>query len=161
MSDAPKAVHVIFRVGGEAFGLPVSVVNSIIRYEQPTPVPHSNQGILGVINLRGRVIPVIDVPHRLRGSALTPCATTRIVVASGSRGQVGLAVDSANEVIEFDAEAVSPVPEGVVFAGAERSMTGVIERNGELVVLLDLNEVVPVDATVTEGGQTEEGEPDV
>lgn len=135
---------VIFELGGERYGLPVGGVSSIIRYEDATPVPRAADSVLGVINLRGRVIPVIDLGARFSGDPFRPGPTSRIVVAEAESGPVGIAVDSASEVVTFSSEEIRPVPEGVLDQRTARAFTGVVERSeGKLVILLDLNHAVP------------------
>jgi len=135
--------YVLFRLGDEEYGLPVTSVNSIIRYEEATPVPRSPEAVLGVINLRGRVIPVIDLMRRFRGTSFVPGPTSRIVVAEGSSGPVGVAVDAASEVTVIESELIKPVPEGTLGSDTARAFAGVVERDGSLVILLDLDEAVP------------------
>lgn len=142
MSATPDS-YVIFHLGDEEYGLPVACVNSIIRYEEATPVPRAPVGVLGVINLRGRVIPVVDLLFRFAGRPFDPGPTARIVVAEGASGLVGVAVDAASEVTTFDAELVRAVPEGVLVAETNRAFTGVVERDGQLVILVDLDQAVP------------------
>ncbi len=140
---AAESSFVIFRLGAEEYGLPVTSVHSIIRYEQATPVPRSPEAVLGVINLRGRVVPVVDLMRRFKGRPFEPGPLSRIVIAEGASGVVGVAVDFANEVSEFPPEACRPVPEGVLSADTSRAFKGVVERDGSLVILLDLDEAVP------------------
>lgn len=144
--------YVIFAVGSERYGLPVDVVSGIIRYTEPTPVPHAAPSVTGVINLRGRVIPVVDLASRFLGEPMVPQATSRIVVAECESGPVGLAVDSANEVTALAEEHVRPVPDGVLQQANARAFQGVVEREeGELVILLDLNHAVPNAVPVRDG----------
>lgn len=143
MAEKIGFAYVVFRLGGEEYALPVTAVNSIIRYEDATPVPRAPQGVLGVINLRGRVMPVVDLRHRFSGTPFEPGPMSRIVVAEGAAGPVGVAVDSANEVTEFAPEALKPVPEGVLSPETARAFSGVVERGGSLVIVLDLDEAVP------------------
>jgi len=135
--------YVVFRLGTEEYGLPVATVNSIIRYEEATPVPRAPASVLGVINLRGRIVPVVDLKMRFSGQPFAPEPQSRIVVAEGAAGPVGVAVDAANEVVEFADADLQPVPEGVLAAETARAFTGVVERDGSLVILLDLDEAVP------------------
>jgi len=134
---------VLFRLGQEEFGLPVTSVVSIIRYEPPTNVPRSTDAVLGVINLRGRVIPVVDLAQRFSGTPFVPGPTSRIIVAEGSSGPLGVAVDAASEVTTFSEDEIKLIPEGVVGAEAARSFSGMVERSGGLVMLLDLEEALP------------------
>lgn len=134
---------VLFRLGAEQFGLPVASVVSIIRYEPPTHVPRAPAVVLGVINLRGRVIPVLDLRLRFAGEPFVPGPMSRIIVAEGLSGVLGVAVDTASEVASFDEDDIKIVPEGVVGAEAARAFVGMIERSGGLVMLLDLEEALP------------------
>jgi purine-binding chemotaxis protein CheW len=134
---------VVFRIGAEEYGLPVASVNSIIRYEAATPVPRAPESVLGVINLRGSVIPVVDLMRRFTGAPFAPGPMSRIVIAEGSAGAVGLAVDAANEVSQFPEELRKPVPEGVLSPETARAFCAVVERGDSIVILLDLDEAVP------------------
>lgn len=135
--------YVVFKVGSEGFALPVASVSSIIRYEPTTPVPRAPQSVLGVVNIRGRVIPVVDVARRFNGVPFVPASTARIIIAEGAVGPVGLAVDAACEVVEVPQESIRPVPDGALSSETVRAFTGVVERDGELIVLIDLDEAVP------------------
>jgi purine-binding chemotaxis protein CheW len=147
---------VVFRLGAELYGVPVEGINSIIRYEMSTPVPRSPQSVLGVINLRGRVIPVIDLGHRFSGAEFVATGQSRIVVADTESGLVGLAVDEANEVVELSAESFRPIPEGVLAAETSKAFTGVAERDDSLIILLDLEETIPHGANITGGSDVDE-----
>lgn len=161
MMSSADSMHIIFRIGSESFGLPVSAVSSIIRYEEATSVPRTQPGVLGVINIRGRVVPVIDAAQRLQRTPFVPSASSRIIVAVSRMGQVGLAVDSATEVTRIAPESILPVPEGVLTASAAHAMTGVVEHAGELVVLLELDEVIPSTSFDDAEAGSQEGESDV
>lgn len=143
MADTTGAGYVIFRLGDEEYGLPVEIVNSIIRYEAATPVPRAPDAVLGVINLRGRVVPVVDLRRRFRGEDFEPGPASRIVVADGAAGPVGIAVDAANEVTSIENEALRPVPEGVLAPETARAFRAVVERDGSLIILLELDEAIP------------------
>lgn len=141
---ATTASYVIFRLGGEEYGLPVERVSGIIRFEPATPVPRAPRAVLGVINLRGRVIPVVDLRLRFSGVPFEETSTSRIVVSEGDAGPVGIVVDSASEVASFATESVRPVPDGVLAQDTARAFIGVVERSeGELVILLDLEQAIP------------------
>lgn len=143
MADTTGSGYVIFRLGDEEYGLPVETVNSIIRYEPATPVPRAPEAVLGVINMRGRVVPVVDLRRRFRNQPFEPGPASRIVVADGIAGPVGIAVDAANEVTTIPSEALKPVPEGVLSADTARAFKAVVERDGVLVILLELDEAIP------------------
>ncbi len=143
MNAVRDSSFVIFRLGGEQYGVPVECINSIIRYEASTPVPRSPHSVMGVINLRGRVIPVIDLCHRFSGVEFVPGSQSRIVVAETASGLVGLAVDEASEVAELSKDSFRPIPDGVLAADTAKAFTGVVERDEELIIVLDLDETVP------------------
>lgn len=134
---------VIFRIGDEEYGLAIDQVRSIIRNETATPVPRSPEVVMGVINLRGQVIPVIDMARRFGREPFVPTSTSRIVVADGEAGMVGIAVDAANEVVAIPVSDIKPAPDGVLSADTADAFEGVAERNGSLVILIDLDRAVP------------------
>ena len=135
--------YVLFRLGNEEYGLPIELVSSIIRYEPATPVPHAPPSVEGVINLRGRVIPVVNLKRRLLDAPYEPTVVSRIVVAEGEGGSVGLAVDAANEVAFIAAEDVKPPPETALTPETAEAFAGVAEHNGKLVILLNLDRALP------------------
>ncbi len=134
---------VVFRLGAEEYALPIERVQSIIRYEEATPVPRAPKTVQGIINMRGVVIPVLDLSERLRGVGFTPSVTSRIIVAEASGGAVGLAVDAANEVTSFPVESIRPAPESVLTEEIMGAVEGVAEREGSLVIILDLDGAIP------------------
>ncbi len=135
--------YVLFRLGDEQYGLPIEVVSSIIRWEQATPVPHAPAAVEGVINLRGRVIPVVNLKRRLLDAPFEAGPTARIVVAEGEGGPVGLAVDAANEVATIDLAEVKPAPETALSRETVEAFEGVANHGGRLVILLNLDRALP------------------
>lgn len=162
MSAQPsKRSLVIFRVGAEEYGVAVESVSGIIRYESPTPVPRAPQSVIGVVNLRGSVVPVVDLKHRFQGEHFDATPTSRIVVSDGKTGRLGIAVDAATEVVQIAEEDIRPVPEGILSPETFRAFTGVVERDGALVILLDIDEAVPHADFASVGDGSQEGELDV
>lgn len=137
------AQYVLFHLGSEEYGLPIERVSSIIRYEPATPVPHAPASVDGVINLRGHVIPVVNLKRKLLGAEFEETSTSRIVVAEGEAGMVGLAVDAANEVATIALEEVRPAPETALSAETADAFQGVASYGGHLVILLDLDKALP------------------
>ena len=142
MSDATRQ-YVLFRVGVEEYGLPIETVSSIIRFEAATPVPRAPASVDGVIDLRGRVVPVVDLAKRLFGTAIEPEARTRIVVTEGEGGAVGLIVDEATEVATVSASEMMPPPSSALRVDVADAFEAVIHRGDRLVMLLDLDRVLP------------------
>lgn len=135
--------YVIFRLGEEEYGLPIEQVSSIIRYEPATPVPRAPRSVDGVINLRGRIIPVVNLKRKLLDQEFEPTGVSRIVVAEGEAGMVGLVVDAANEVATIDLGEVRPTPETALSAETMEAFEGVATHGARLVILLNLDRALP------------------
>jgi purine-binding chemotaxis protein CheW len=139
----PSRQYVLFRAGNEEYGLPISRVSSIIRFETVTPVPRAPRAVLGVIDLRGRVIPVVDLGLRLFGTAFEPLARSRIIVTESDQGAVGLAVDEASEVATFAPDDLMPAPVGAIAPDIADAFEAVVHLDERLVILLDLDRILP------------------
>ena len=143
MIGAGLSQYVLFRLGPEEYGLPISKVSSVIRFEPATPVPRAPASVDGVINLRGRVIPVVNLSEKLFGTEFNPTPLSRIVVAEGEAGLVGLAVDAASEVISIDPDEIMPPPETVLTTETAEAFEGVAKCDERLIILLDLDKALP------------------
>jgi purine-binding chemotaxis protein CheW len=139
----PSRQYVLFRAGTEEYGLPISLVSSIIRFETVTPVPRAPHGVLGVIDLRGRVIPVVDLGRKLFGTTFDPLPRSRIIVTEGAQGPVGLAVDGASEVATFAPDDLMPAPTAAVSPDIADAFEAVVHLGDRLVILLDLDRILP------------------
>jgi purine-binding chemotaxis protein CheW len=136
-----KDVQIVgFRIGRETFGLPISVVREIIRVPAITAVPNLPDHIEGVINLRGRIIPVIDLPKRFGVNRNEPSAKNRIVVVEVNGRSIGLIVDSASEVLRV-AQAEIEQPRDVFPESGIDFVAGVGKLKQRLVILLDLQKI--------------------
>lgn len=155
MND-PTRQYVLFHVGSEEYGVPISRVSSIIRYEEVTPVPRAPAAVQGVIDLRGRVIPVVDLGKRLFGTAFVPKAGARIIVAEAEGGSVGLSVDAANEVAAFRPEDLMPAPAAALPADIVDAFEAVVHHEQRLIILLDLDRILPRAEYELEGLKTPE-----
>lgn len=131
---------VSFRVGGEEFGLNILRVQEIIRVQQLTRVPNSPDYIEGVINLRGKVIPVIALRKRFDLAAIDPDKQTRIVVIEVNGTILGFMVDSVSEVLRIPADTVEPPPR---LGKVEREyVSGVGKLDNRLLILLDVDRLM-------------------
>jgi purine-binding chemotaxis protein CheW len=129
---------VVFELGDERYGLDIAAVYEIIRHQPITAVPQAPAFVEGVINLRGRIIPVVDLRDRfgMAGGELT--RASRIVVAEAAGTRVGLVVDGVSEVLMVPADAIEPTPE--VAAGVDAGYLRGIAKLGErLIILLELD----------------------
>ena len=129
---------VTFRIGDEEFGVDILSVQEIIRLMQITMVPHAAAFIEGVINLRGKVIPVINMRTRFSLPAVEHDANTRIVVMEFNQKIVGFLVDGVSEVLRIPASTVEPAPPVVCGIGSEY-IRGVGKLEDRLLILLDLD----------------------
>jgi purine-binding chemotaxis protein CheW len=130
-----------FRIGRETFGLPISMVREIVRVPAVTSVPNAPDYIEGVINLRGRIIPVVDLRKRFGEKVIEANKKNRIVVVELEGRTIGLMVHSASEVLKIPPSEIE-APHNVFQEGELDFITGVGKLNGRLVILLDLNRVL-------------------
>lgn len=130
-----------FRIGRETFGLPISIVREIIRVPEITAVPDAPDYVEGVINLRGRIIPVVDLRKRFGEKLLEADKKNRVVVVELERRAIGLIVNSASEVLRIPPSEIEH-PSDVFPEGELNFITGVGKLNGRLVILLDLNRML-------------------
>lgn len=130
-----------FRIGRETFGLPIAMVREIVRVPQITSVPNAPEYIEGVINLRGRIIPVVDLRKRFGDASPEPTKKNRIVVVEMGNRAIGLLVQSASEVLRLSPSEIE-APHGIFQEGEMSFITGVGKLKGRLVILLDLDRVL-------------------
>lgn len=137
-----KTLQIVgLRVGREMLGLPISVVREIVRVPEITPVPNAPEHIEGVINLRGKVIAVLDLGKRIGEAPVERNSKSRIVVVELEERLAGLLVNSASEVLRIaPSEIVAPE---IVFPNGDISyVTGVGKLLDRLIILLDLNRIL-------------------
>ena len=126
-----------FRIGNETYGVRIGSVREIVRVPEITIVPNAPEAIEGVINLRGKIIPVMDLRKRFGNVSVQPDKKNRILVVELESRLLGLIVSSASEVLKIPPSEIEPP--GTVFAEGESSyVTGVGKLKGRLIILLDL-----------------------
>ena len=108
--DTQKGKYVTFKSGNEYFGLKIQYVNEIIGYQEITAIPESEEYIKGLINLRGKIIPVIDVRLRFKQDPFEYTDRTCIIVINVNQLVVGLIVEKIAEVVEIQEENILPAP---------------------------------------------------
>lgn len=131
---------VVFLVGGESYGVAIADVQEIIRTPAITPVPRAAEHVAGVINLRGRVIPVIDLRKRFRLPPHDAGRDGRVVVMAVAGQIVGATVDSVSEVLRVPANAIEPP--AATLGGSEAHIRGIAQLEERLIVLLELERVL-------------------
>lgn len=130
-----------FRIGRETFGLPISIVREIVRVPEITSIPNAPDYIEGVINLRGRIIPVVDLRKRFGEVVINSDKRNRIIVVELESRNIGLIVNSASEVLKIPPSDIE-APHAVFQEGELNYITGVGKLRGRLVMLLDLGKIL-------------------
>ena len=132
---------VTFSIDEEEFGVNILKVQEIIRIIEITRVPRSPEFVEGVINLRGRVIPIVDLRRRFGLAAIAHDKDTRIIVIELNSLVVGFIVDAVSEVLRIPADTVEPTPP--VAAGVDSEyISGVGKLQDRLLILLDLDKLL-------------------
>jgi purine-binding chemotaxis protein CheW len=130
-----------FRVGRETFGVPISLVHEIVRVPDITAVPEAPDYVEGVINLRGRIISVIDLRKRFGEREISSNKKNRILVVEVESRMFGLIVDTASEVLKVP-EAEIDLPPNIFEEGELNYVTGVGKLRGRLIIMIDLTKIL-------------------
>lgn len=132
---------VVFQLGKELYGADISIVREVTPLQRVTRVPRTPGYIEGVTNLRGRVIPVIDLRKRLGLPAAAATKATRIAVAEIEGGQVGMIVDAVVEVLRVSSSSVEP-PSPMFSKLDNEHVLGIAKVDDRLISLLDLPRIL-------------------
>ncbi|MCQ6963449.1 chemotaxis protein CheW [Methanolobus chelungpuianus] len=133
---------VIFNLGTEEFGIDIMKVQEIIRLPDITRIPKSPDYIKGVINLRGKIIVVMDLDKRFGLPSKEITEESRIIVADVDGSIVGMVVDSVSEVIRLMASSVDPTPEIITHSINASYLRGVGKIDDRLLILLNLENII-------------------
>jgi len=133
-----KDVQVVgFRVGNETYGVRISAVREIVRVPEITSVPNAPEAIEGVINLRGKIIPVTHLRKRFGRAEARPDKKNRILVVELGDKLLGLIVNSASEVLKIPPSEIE-TPGSMLAEGESSYVTGVGKLDGRLIILVDI-----------------------
>ncbi|MFG6148892.1 chemotaxis protein CheW [Halobacillus sp. B23F22_1] len=135
---------IVFQLGEEEYAIPVHQVGSIERVMHITRVPRTAPFVEGVINLRGVVTPIIDLRKRFDLGTAEFNDSTRIIIAAIDDMDVGLIVDAANDVLDYNVEAIEPPPEVIDTLDVDY-VSGVVKVEQRLFILLNLSKVLSTD----------------
>jgi purine-binding chemotaxis protein CheW len=130
---------VCFKIGSEEYGIDILQVQEILKIPKVTKLPKSSRHILGVIDLRGRVIPIIDLGKKF-GIIADLSNSSRAIVVDIEGKQVGLAIDSVSHVIKVDSGDIEPPPP-VVKGISGKYIVGIAKLKTGFVVILDINQI--------------------
>ncbi|ATB51008.1 chemotaxis protein CheW [Corallococcus macrosporus] len=136
-----SVLHVVFKVDGAEYVLPAADVLQMESFTGATPVPGAAPHVAGLVQVRGRVIPVVDARLRFGLPAVARTLDSRVVVAQLGNRVVGLVVDSAREVLKLDPQQLKPPPPLVV-EGAHGFVKAVAQVGPRLVMLIDFPRVI-------------------
>lgn len=145
---------VVFRLGSEEYGIDIDLVREIIRRTEVTPVPHAAESVKGVINLRGKIIAIVDLHSRFGLERGEPSPSERIIVVETDNHLVGLEVDAATEVMHLPADSIEPPPEVLTSQQMSEAVMGVGKIGDRLIVLLKLEEILPLADVVRVGEES-------
>ncbi|MBI5136105.1 MAG: purine-binding chemotaxis protein CheW [Nitrospirae bacterium] len=140
-ADAHPHEYLTFTLDSEEYGVPILSVQEIIGYQKPTPIPNAPKWVSGVVNIRGVVIPVVDI-RSLLGMAAKDCGVTSVIIVTRVDGRtIGSVVDHVNDVLAFTPDQMQSTPE-VADGVRTDSITGLGKLDQRLVMLLDMRQVL-------------------
>ncbi len=135
---------VVFSIGKELYGVGIDAVHEIVRVPDITEVPDAPVFLEGVINLRGKIVPVVDLRKRMKLDGKEKTKSSRVLITENDSRLVGLLVDAVSEVLKIPPESVEAPPEMISSIGVQY-ITGVAKVEGRLIILLDLKKVLSVE----------------
>lgn len=149
-----RELHIVgFQVGRETYGVPITSLHEIVRVPEITAVPDAPDFMEGVINLRGKIVSVMDLRKRLGEKKVTTSRRNRILVVEHRGRLSGLIVDSASEVLKIPAADVEASP-AALQEGGLNCVTGLGKYKGRLIVLLDMTRLLDLGSVQKKGGNS-------
>jgi purine-binding chemotaxis protein CheW len=137
-----RETHIVgFQVGRETYGVPITSLHEIVRVPEITAVPDAPSYVEGVINLRGKIVSVVDLRKRFGRPAPDVHRRNRILVVEHRGRLSGMIVDSASEVLKIPESEIEPAPSMMLESGLE-CITGLGKYHGRLIILLDVNKLL-------------------
>lgn len=162
VTTAEPTRYLTFTLNGEAYALDIFHVTEIIEHRRLTGVPMMPSCVPGVINLRGRAVPVIDLAVRFARGATTIARRTSIIIvhisdpATDDSQDIGILVDTVNKVEEFSADDIEPAP---AFGAGIRAdyLSGMAKRDTDFIIVLAINQVLSLNDLATLGSAAASG----
>lgn len=139
---------VLFTIAGEKYAVDINSVYEIIRPQPVTKIPKAPFFVEGIINLRGKVVPVVDMRKRFELANAEQTKDSRIMVVDSNGESVGIIVDAVTEVLRIPTDSIEP-PSNIIISTASDYMLGIAKRDGDMIVLLDLGKVLSKEQALT------------
>jgi purine-binding chemotaxis protein CheW len=150
------ALHVVFKVGGTEYLIPAMDVVQMEAYTGATAVPGAPPYVAGIVQVRGRVVPVVDLRARFGLPAAVPGLESRLVLGRAGERTVALLVDSAREVLKVADEQIRPPPK-LVADQARGFVKAVAQIGDRLMMLVDFNKIIGEEGLDRDGQQVARG----
>ena len=132
-----------FQLGDEEYALDINQISEIIKPRDYTDIPRVPDFILGLISLRGVVVPIFDLRQRFQMGKIEIAASSRIIVSNEKGITAGLLVDRINQVVKIDVDKIEPPP--AVIAGVDRNLiSGIGRYQGRMIIMLNLASVLEI-----------------
>lgn len=140
---------ITFQLGDQILGVDIMAIREIRAWSPATPLPNVPPHVRGVVNLRGVVLPVLDLRHRLGWGMTDPTARHVIIVVRIGEQLQGLIVDAVNDIVEVPAEEMQPLPD-MGDAPAANFLEGLATIDGRLILILALDRLVETSAALAD-----------
>lgn len=141
-ADARKKEFLTFRLGAESYGIEILKVQEIRGYETPTSIANAPAFIKGVINLRGVIVPILDLRVKFRLPEIKYDEFTVVIILNVASRVVGVVVDSVSDVLSLDPEAIRPTPEFASATFDTKYITGLTPLDGGMLIMLDIEKLM-------------------
>ena len=141
-ADAPASEFLTFRLGDESYGIEILKVQEIRGYETPTAIANAPAFIKGVINLRGVIVPVLDLRIKFKLPQASYDEFTVVIILNVAGRVVGVVVDSVSDVLTLAADTIRPTPEFSSATFDTRYITGLGSVEGRMLILLDIEKLM-------------------
>jgi purine-binding chemotaxis protein CheW len=141
-AEARKSEFLTFRLGSESYGIDILKVQEIRGYETPTSIANAPPFIKGVINLRGVIVPILDLRVKFRLPDTPYDAFTVVIILKVASRVVGIVVDSVSDVLSLDSEAIRPTPEFASATFDTKYITGLATVDGGMLIMLDIERLL-------------------
>jgi purine-binding chemotaxis protein CheW len=142
VEQEPQREFLTFRLGAESFGIDILKVQEIRGWDEPTAIPNSPAFIKGVINLRGVIVPVLDLRMKFNLPQAGYDRFTVVVILNVASRVIGVVVDAVSDVLSLDKDAIRKTPEFSSAAFDTRYITGLATIDGQMLVLLDIEKLM-------------------